>query len=128
MEVYSWVYIFPIYLFSFFDITLTFYQFHLLQKKNLSKEFIGSLEGNLVIKPLIKKFGVNPIILLICFIWVYSVITVLIFLCQFEPYPMGILAGALFVPIMYHLGNLGVYRKNWDNVLYWDNVLKNRKW
>lgn len=110
------VYILLPYIFSFSDVTLTFYQFFLMKKKGIVNH---RLELNPIVKYLFKG-GPNPIKYIIAIIYTFSLITILIHFSGSLSWMLGVMTGMLLIPNIYHLANIRRYKQFWNDQRYWD--------
>lgn len=104
-----------IYILSFFDATLTAYQFFLLQKKNC---YSKNLELNPVAKHLLGKRP-GPINLILISFWALGVITIWYRYLPINDFYIGMLFGFLVMVNIQHIYNINKYKKLWNNNKYW---------
>ena len=101
---------------SFADVTLTFYQFKLLEKKNVCGP---NNELNPLFRIILKK---KPTV------WKYIIIAILaqamlyliVWASGWKEFVIGAICGMLVIANMVHISNLNRMKKKWNDETYWD--------
>lgn len=110
------------YLFSFSDVTLTFYQFFLMKKKGVENH---KLELNPIVRYLFKG-GPSPLKYVIAITYTYSIMFILFWLLgkSGNVYNLiwccGVASGMLLIPNIYHITNIKRYKQFWHDERYWE--------
>jgi hypothetical protein len=101
---------------SFADVTLTFYQFKLLEKKNVCGP---NNELNPLYRMILKK---KPTVLKYIFIAILAqtMLYLIVWASGWKEFVIGAICGMLVIANMVHISNLSRMRKKWNDEAYWD--------
>jgi hypothetical protein len=118
-----------LYVLSFLDLTLTFYQFSLVNRKIRDYKKVITLEKNPVIRFIVRKCkGFNDKAYVISGTYVFTMFYLILIMSKFSIFVIGFFIGALVLVNLFHISNILMYRKNIDNEYYWDAVKLFRGW
>jgi hypothetical protein len=115
-----------IFIFSALDVTLTYYQFFLMQKKDV---YDSKCEKNPLARIFFKN-GISPLKMLFTYMYTFGIIFIIVWfyfthLINYgELYVnslLSIVMGILFTVNMYHIFNIRTYKEFWNDNIFWDH-------
>jgi hypothetical protein len=116
--------IFYIFCFSVLDVTLTYYQFFLMQKKDV---YDSKCEKNPIARIFFKN-GIYPLKMLFTYIYTLCILFIIIWIYFNYAINLGelyvnsllsIVMGILFTVNMYHIFNIRTHKEFWNDDIYW---------